>query len=43
MGYHQKGLCKGYVLEWNVAQNLYIHNYTWELIIRYLSQLWIQS
>ena len=22
MGYHQKGLCKGYVLEWNIAQNL---------------------
>ena len=22
MGYHQKGLCKGYVLEWNKAQNL---------------------
>ena len=21
-GYHQKGLCKGYVLEWNIAQNL---------------------
>ena len=20
MGYHQKGLCKGYVLEWNIAQ-----------------------
>ena len=22
VGYHQKGLCKGYVLEWNKAQNL---------------------
>ena len=22
VGYHQKGLCKGYVLEWNIAQNL---------------------
>ena len=22
LGYHQKGLCKGYVLEWNIAQNL---------------------
>ena len=22
IGYHQKGLCKGCVLEWNIAQNL---------------------
>ena len=43
MGYHQKGLCKGYVLEWNIGQNLQkrIHMTLFSFLESFNGMFWV--